>query len=343
MGKEGIEHVTFPRRKGTPIHRTTILIGSLTIIIVFSFFALGLATLWSNSSPGHHRAVNLARTGPPQAPKTVVSPAKGPPTPQATPFPTQLPLKPFPSALPDQLSLLQAKDRFFYHGNTGLPELALTFDDGPNPPYTAQILAILERYHIKATFFCIGSQVQAHPDLVKQEFNAGHLVENHSWSHPYLPSLSDTSIFWQLSTTQNIIEHVTGVRPTYFRPPYGAFNAHVLMNANQLGLSTILWNVDPRDWSRPGVNAIVARIFAQTVNGSIILMHDGGGDRSQTVAALPIVIEWYLRHGYRFVTLQQLVADDHLDNKPTSPQKPHVPSGLQEWWRRKLQTVYNAR
>jgi len=339
MGTEGIEDVMFPLRKRMPLDRRTILVGSLIIALIFSSFTLGLAILLSKSAHGNRSTANLARSGPTHEPKISVGPTTGPPTPPIV-LP-QSPLTPFPSLLPDQLALLQAKDRFFYHGNTGLPEIALTFDDGPNPPYTAQILAILERYHVKATFFCVGKQVQAYPGLVKQEYDSGYLVENHSWSHANLPFLSDASLLWQFSTTQNIIEHATGARPTYFRPPYGAFNAAVLTNANRFGLSTVLWNVDPRDWSRPGVNTIVARIIAQTVNGSIILMHDGGGDRSQTVAALPIVITWFLRHGYRFVTLEQLVADYHLDNNLQPSRKPHVPPGLQAWWRRKLQMIYN--
>ena len=345
MGTEGIEHVIFPPRKRVSIDRRMILLGSFIIVLVFSSFTLGLATLLSNPahSNGNRPAVNIARSSTAYRPQTSASPTKEQPTPQVTPspIPPQQPLTPFPSFLPAQLALLQAKDRFFYHGNTSLPEIALTFDDGPNPPYTAQVLATLERYHVKATFFCVGKQVQTYPNLVKQEYASGHLVENHSWSHAYLPYLSDASLLWQFTTTQNMIEHVTGVRPTYFRPPYGAFNAPVLTNANLFGLSTFLWNVDPRDWSRPGVNAIVARTIAQTMNGSIILMHDGGGDRSQTVAALPIVIEWFLHHSYRFVTLQQLVADYHLDNTPQPAQKSHIPPGLQEWWRRKLQTLYN--
>jgi peptidoglycan/xylan/chitin deacetylase (PgdA/CDA1 family) len=140
-----------------------------------------------------------------------------------------------------------------------------------------------------------------------QEFTQGNLVENHTWAHPYLPYLSGPSIIWQLTTTADVIQRVTGVRPIFFRPPYGAFNASVLTYANQLGLTTFLWDVDPRDWSIPGVNAIVARIHAQTQNGSIILMHDGGGNRWQTVAALPMIIEWYRQRGFHFVTLQQLV------------------------------------
>src|SRR5207248_1247283 len=114
------------------------------------------------------------------------------PTPFPTPLPTPIPVSPFPLSLDDQISALQVHDRFFYGGNPALPEVALTFDDGPNPPYTSQVLAILKHYGIHATFFCVGSQVDAYPDLLLQEAAAGHTIGNHSWSHPFLTSLSAT-------------------------------------------------------------------------------------------------------------------------------------------------------
>ncbi|MBV9231936.1 MAG: polysaccharide deacetylase family protein [Chloroflexi bacterium] len=255
-------------------------------------------------------------------------------TPTASPDTVQKPTEPLPSG-----------GNLFYNGNRAIPEIALTFDDGPNPPYTDQILAILQHYGVHATFFCVGRLVQAYPTLVEQEFTQGNLVENHTWGHPYLPYLSGPSIIWQLTTTTNAIQGVTGVRPIFFRPPYGAFNASVLAYANQFGLTTILWDVDPRDWSIPGVNVIVARVRAQTQNGSIILMHDGGGNRSQTVAALPAIIEWYQQHGFRFVTLQQLVNDFNqkaasstsvttLSSSPTSVETAPVPTQSEVWRRR---------
>jgi peptidoglycan-N-acetylglucosamine deacetylase len=234
------------------------------------------------------------------------------PTPTPRPTPTPAPLTPFPATFAQQLAIMQAKGRYFLHGNTQLPEIALTFDDGPNPTYTPQVLAILRQYKVKATFFCVGSMVQAYPSLVKQEYAEGHIIGNHTWGHPNMPSLSIASIIWQLTTAGDAIQQVTGVRPNLFRPPYGAVNNNVLTYANYLGLTVIQWNVDPRDWSRPGVDVIYARVLAQTRAGSIILMHDGGGDRTQTVAALPMIIEWFQQHGFQFVTIPRLVHDAHL-------------------------------
>ncbi len=214
-----------------------------------------------------------------------------------------------PAALARQSMALPAGGSIISHGNPHLSDIALTFDDGPNPPYTSPILAILRQFGIEATFFCIGRQVAAHPELVRQEEADGHTIGNHTWSHPFLTALSTLQILAQLSITSNIVQKVTGVRPRFFRPPYEALNARVLAQVDRLGLTTVLWSDDPQDWSRPGATVIISRVLSGAGNGAIILMHDGGGDRSQTVAALPTIIETLHNRGFHFVTLQQLVAD----------------------------------
>jgi peptidoglycan/xylan/chitin deacetylase (PgdA/CDA1 family) len=193
-------------------------------------------------------------------------------------------------------------------GSSAKPEIALTFDDGPNPTYTPQVLNILQQYGVSATFFVIGDQVQAYPNLVQQEHAAGHIIGDQSWNHPHLTTLAAADIHTQLSNTSGAIEQATGVRPSFFRPPYGAYNYQVLLQASNLGLQPILWSVDPQDWNGPpSSNTIVQRILNEAKNGSIILMHDGGGDRSQTVAALPTIITHLRGRGYQLVTVQQLV------------------------------------
>ncbi len=245
-----------------------------------------------------------------------ITPSPSPaPTPTFTPEPTATPrpspITPFPATLTQQLAIMQTKGRFFFHGNTRLPEIALTFDDGPNPPYTTQILAVLRHYGVKATFFCVGTQVVRYPNIVKQEYAEGHVIGNHTWGHPNMSYLSIPSIIWQLTTAGDAIQNATGVRPTLFRPPYGAISSNVLTYANYFALTVIQWNVDPRDWSMPGVNTIYARVLAQASAGSIILLHDGGGDRSETVAALPMIIEWFQKHNFQFVTVPRLIRDAH--------------------------------
>src|SRR5258706_15991908 len=193
-------------------------------------------------------------------------------------------------------------------GSSAKAEIALTFDDGPNPTYTPQVLSILQQYGVNATFFVIGEQVQAYPNLVQQEHAAGHIVGNHSWNHPYLTTLAADDIHTQLSNTSNAIEQATGVRPSFFRPPYGAYNYQVLLQASNLGLQSILWSVDPQDWNGPpSSDIIIQRVLNMAHNGSIILLHDGGGNRSQTVAALPTIITQLRIRGYRLVTVPQLI------------------------------------
>lgn len=210
-----------------------------------------------------------------------------------------------------------------FYGNTHLPEIALTFDDGPNPISTSQILAILQRYEIKATFFDTGYLVKDFPNIVRQEFLQGHSIGDHSWSHPQLTNLSAAGILSQLVSTSNAIQSVTGVRPTIFRPPYGSFNRTVVAQAFQQNLTTIVWNNDARDWASPGVNTIVSRVLNEAHNGGIILLHDGGGYRYQTVEALPIIITALKQRGYTFVTIPQLLQDMPSSGKPSpSPSPP---------------------
>jgi peptidoglycan-N-acetylglucosamine deacetylase len=196
-----------------------------------------------------------------------------------------------------------------FYGNTQLPEVALTFDDGPNPYYTPQVLTVLQQYGIKATFFDVGYLVADYPNIVRQEYHQGNLVGNHSWSHPELTLLSATAILSQITSTSNAIKAAIGVRPTFFRPPYGAMNHIVLAEANYLGDTTVLWDASAGDWKLPGVKVIVSTILHYIHNGSIILLHDGGGNRAQTVAALPILITTLENRGYTFVTVQRLVDD----------------------------------
>lgn len=186
------------------------------------------------------------------------------------------------------------------------PVVALTFDDGPNLVFTPQVRRVLQRYGVSATFFCIGQLVQRYPGLVQQMSQEGFAIGNHTWSHPDLTMRSPDAIRWQLSATSTAIRQATGVPPDLFRPPYGATNVTVRRIASQLGLLQILWTIDTRDWQRPGVRAIVSTVLANVRNGSIILMHDGGGDRSQTIQALPQIIIGLQQRGFTFVTVEQL-------------------------------------
>jgi peptidoglycan-N-acetylglucosamine deacetylase len=184
----------------------------------------------------------------------------------------------------------------------GSKAIALTIDDGPNPIYTPQVLRLLARYRVTATFSMIGIEAQAYPAVAREVADAGHLLTNHTWTHLNLAWLAPAAVTEQMSRGTDAIHAATGRVPDLFRAPYGAWSPFVLSQCARSGMTPLGWSVDPRDWSRPGVAPIVANIMRNTHTGCIILEHDGGGDRSQTVAALKIVIPRLLAAGYRFRT-----------------------------------------
>lgn len=184
--------------------------------------------------------------------------------------------------------------------------IALTFDDGPDPTWTPQILDILASRGVTATFFVVGQNVQSYPDLVRRELADGHHVASHTWSHPDLTRLSAGDVANQLASTTNLVNSIAGGSEVHcFRPPYGAHNATTDQIAAGQGLSTVLWSRDSNDWARPGVPAILANALSTTYDGGrgVNLMHDGGGNRSQTVAALGSYIDTLRAQGYQFVTI----------------------------------------
>ncbi len=296
-------------RSKTRKNRLTLVIVLLAILGFLGSLMLTVAVdnKTDTGSITGFRTLSRAKTFP-TPPVTITSSLKATSTPS--------PITPFPPYLWQELAVLQSQNRFLFNGNSRLPEVALTFDDGPNPYYTSQVLAVLQHYRIKATFFCVGRQVAEYPDLVKQEYAAGNVIGNHSWSHPNMGLLSSSDISTQINLTSDTIQKTIGVRPTFFRPPYGVFNSSVLTQANLLGLTTVIWNDEARDWLRPGIDVISSRILGLAGNGAIVLLHDGGGDRSQTVAALPTIITTLQSQGYKFVTLQQMVND--LPKNPAS-------------------------
>ena len=182
--------------------------------------------------------------------------------------------------------------------------VALTFDDGPSPRYTPQILAVLRRLHVPATFFAVGSVAEEYPDLVWTELLAGMSVQNHSYSHPQpFAQQPSRSIEEQVGLSAHILRRL-GADAVLFRPPGGSYSSEVVEAAKAQGERTILWSVDPRDWHRGSTaRGIVRSVLAAVRPGSIVLLHDGGGDRSATVAALPKIIEGIRSRGLKLVSL----------------------------------------
>jgi peptidoglycan-N-acetylglucosamine deacetylase len=193
-------------------------------------------------------------------------------------------------------------DRPLYYIGGTAKAIALTIDDGPSPVYTPQVLDLLARYRVTATFSMVGQHVAAYPYLARAVAQAGHIIANHTWTHADLHRLSARGVRGELVRASAAIHAATGVQPALFRAPYGAWTPDVIRQCEQMRMLPLDWSVDPRDWARPGVRSIVRGILSKTRPGSIILEHDGGGNRSQTVAALKIVLPRLLDEGYRFQT-----------------------------------------
>jgi peptidoglycan/xylan/chitin deacetylase (PgdA/CDA1 family)/sulfur carrier protein ThiS len=186
------------------------------------------------------------------------------------------------------------------------PAVALTFDDGPWPGTTRRLLGVLRRMRVRATFFVVGRQVQEHPALLRAIAEAGHAIGNHSFSHPTgrpFRMLPPGRIRHELVATDRALVRL-GVTPELFRPPGGSYDGRMLAVADELGLRTVLWDVDARDWASAARPALIARsVLRQVRPGSIVLLHDGGGDGGATVRAVPRIVRGIRRLGLRLVPL----------------------------------------
>ena len=183
--------------------------------------------------------------------------------------------------------------------------VALTYDDGPST-YTPAFLRELRRLGVPATFFVIGQQVSANAALVRSILRSGSMVANHSWSHPDMGA-GGAAASTQLREANAAVRRATGFTPCLFRPPYGSTGADLVSRANAQGMTSVLWSVDPLDWRTPGTGSIVSTVLRQASGGAIILSHDGGGPRSQTLAAMPQIVRTLKGRGYKFVTLTDLL------------------------------------
>jgi peptidoglycan/xylan/chitin deacetylase (PgdA/CDA1 family) len=188
-------------------------------------------------------------------------------------------------------------------------EVALTFDDGPGPA-TPRILAILRKTHTPATFFVVGRSVRSYPWLVAAEARDGFVVGDHTETHPFMSQLTPLAQAAELRQAADDIQRAHGRYPRLFRPPYGVFDKATLAVLRARRMLMVLWSVDTKDYSQPGVNKIVYTAVSGVQPGAIILMHDGGGNRAQTVAALPRIILRLRRRGFRLVSIPQLISDD---------------------------------
>jgi peptidoglycan-N-acetylglucosamine deacetylase len=285
--------VQIRRRRATA---AAVLAGVLALIVVAS------------TGAGHSRA----------APKSAAAAGAGA-RPRRAPAPSEP--EGSQSAAESAVNTVLAYTPFVKEGGDRGHDIALTFDDGPGP-YTPGVLDVLERFHVHATFFEIGKMLQWFSASTLRELRDGDVVGDHTETHPEMALLSAHEQHEELFEQIARIELLGGPRPLLFRPPYGSYDATTMRELHALHLLMILWSVDTEDYLQPGVSAIVRRALAGAHPGAIILMHDAGGTRTQTIAALPTIIRTLRARGYRLVTVPQLLHDD-----PPPPGQP-LPSSL---------------
>ena len=194
----------------------------------------------------------------------------------------------------------------------GSKQLALTYDDGPNDPHTLRLLEVLAKHNVHATFFLIGRFVQQRPDIVREVVNAGHIVGNHTWSHPNLIFASARQATTELKTCKQAITQAIGQHSSLFRPPFGGRRPGTLRIARSLGLVPVMWNVSGQDWRGHSADAIKQSVGRQVRGGDVILLHDGshtgmGADRSQTIIATDLLISEIKSEGFDFVTIPEFM------------------------------------
>ena len=194
-------------------------------------------------------------------------------------------------------------------------EVALTFDDGPSE-FTGGMLDTLKKYDAKATFFALGNQINEFPLPLQRVVADGHAIANHTWDHTDLTTLNPKDLRGQLNDNSDALTGRNLPAPKLFRPPYGALSDLVVAEATRAGMLTVMWSLDTNDYKLPAADVMAAQVLAEVEPGSIILMHDGGGDRTTTSAALPIILKGLKKAGYKMVTVSQLL----LDNPPAAEQ-----------------------
>lgn len=194
----------------------------------------------------------------------------------------------------------------------GAKEIALTYDDGPNDPHTLRLLEVLAKCRVQATFFLIGRYVQQRPDIAAEVIRAGHIVGNHTFTHPLLIFKSNRETREELQQCREALHDAIGEHSNLFRPPFGGRRPGTLRIARELGMEPVMWNVTGYDWNAPPASTIESKITRQMHGGDVILLHDGGhrhmgADRSQTVLATNHMISRYKSEGYEFVTIPEMM------------------------------------
>jgi len=200
----------------------------------------------------------------------------------------------------------------FACGIRGSKQIALTYDDGPNDPHTQKLLEVLAKHGVRATFFMIGRYVHQRPDIARAVAQAGHVIGNHTFTHPLLIFESAARTRAQLVDCRQALRDTIGEHSNLFRPPFGGRRPATLRIARELGLQTVMWNVTGYDWNAPPAAVIERKVARQMRGGDVILLHDGGhralgADRAQTVIATDHLIRGYKDEGFEFVTVEEMM------------------------------------
>lgn len=196
-----------------------------------------------------------------------------------------------------------------YQGEVPKKVIALTFDDGPDERYTPKVLDVLKKYHVKATFFLLGSRVKKYPNVAKRIVKEGHVIGNHTYWHPQLTKTGKDNMKWEIKKTEKEIEHATGHRTSLFRAPYGALNDNLVKEIGDMGYKGIGWSIDTNDWRELPTKKIISNVMNYAHPGAITLMHSAGHwtlDLSGTVQALEKIIPRLRKEGYEFVTIPEM-------------------------------------
>lgn len=216
---------------------------------------------------------------------------------------------------------LAKKDRQYYEQTgqivwdikTSEKVIALTFDDGPHPKYTSEVLDILGQYDAKGTFFLVGELANENPDVVFRMYEEGHELANHTYTHPFNATVPE--LLEEIKKTNETIFSITGYEPVLFRPVEGQYTEELIDAVTKEGYKVIIWHLDTEDWTDPGVDKIVKIILEGIYPGNVILFHDGGGRREQTVEALVEIMPLLKKEGYKFITISELLKEKEK-NKP---------------------------
>ncbi|MBP0460909.1 polysaccharide deacetylase family protein [Streptomyces bomunensis] len=249
--------------------------------------ATGLVAACQAAAPEHHAAAKAA------------APAAGPQA-AVQRNPATYRLRPMTAGVAParQKAAPPVREKPFYELPVAGRAVVLSFDDGPEPTYTPEVLDALAAHDVKAMFFVCGEMVSYFPDLVRRAVDEGHLIGNHTWSHPALPRMSMAKIKDEMGRTSEIVEKTTGVAPSWFRAPFGWWDKRTFTYGAHLGMEPLAWYVDTMDWSEPGTDKIVKTVLDGLGSGRVILHHDGGGVRKQTVAALHRYLPQLASRGY---------------------------------------------